>query len=232
MLVDDSPFFRDRAEAGALLADRLATYAGRATLVLGIPRGGVPVAAEVARRLDAELDVIVARKLGVPYQPELAMGAVTATGSRYLNEELLAELRISDAYLERVTAEQMAEARSREERFRGDRPPSRIEGRTTIVVDDGLATGATMRAALRSARARHPARLVMAVPVGPAETCAALRSEADEIVCLYRPEPFWAVGLHYQHFEAPREEEMQQLLRDAQARNARPAPESPEPRRS
>lgn len=204
--------FHDRREAGARLAEALDEYRGKDVLVLGIPRGGVPVAAEVARRLDAELDVVVARKLGAPISRELAIGAVTANGGRFLNEELIRELEVSGAYLERVAAEEMAEARRREERFRGPHPIGQATKRIVIVVDDGLATGATMRAAVRAVRKQEPARLVVAVPVGSAEACAALREEADEVVCLYQPVPFFAVGAFYEHFEPTEDAEVQQIL--------------------
>ena len=206
--------FRDRVDAGVRLAEGLAAYRGRDVLVLGIPRGGVPVAAEVARRLGGDLDVVVARKLGAPGQRELAIGAVTANGGRFLNEELIGELRVPPGYLEQVTAEERAEARRRQERFRGDRPPARVTGRTVIVVDDGLATGATMRAAVRSVRRERPATLVVAVPVGAREACDALREEADVVVCLSQPEPFVAVGLHYERFEPTEDAEVQRILRE------------------
>jgi predicted phosphoribosyltransferase len=205
--------FRDRVDAGAQLAQALQGYRGQDVLVLGIPRGGVVVAAEVARRLGAELDVIVARKLGAPISRELAIGAVTADGERYLNEDILRELRVSERYVQTVTEEEQAEARRREERFRAGRPPARIAGRTVILVDDGLATGATMRAAVRSVRRQAPARLVVAVPVGARETCEELRAEADEVICLFQPEPFWAVGAHYQRFEPVDDATVQELLR-------------------
>ncbi len=205
--------FRDRVDAGVQLAAALERYHGQDVLVLGIPRGGVVVAAEVARRLGAALDVIVARKLGAPISRELAIGAVTADGERYLNEDILRELGVTERYLQRVTEEEQAEARRREERFRAGRPPARVAGRTVILVDDGLATGATMRAAVRSVRRHGPARLVVAVPVGARETCEELRAEADEVVCLYQPEPFWAVGAHYQHFEPVDDATVQEVLR-------------------
>jgi putative phosphoribosyl transferase len=212
--------FRDRTDAGARLATRLEAYRGQDVLVLGIPRGGVPVAAEIARRLDAELDIVVARKLGAPFQPELAIGAVTANGGRYLNQALIQEAGVTDEFLQEVTAEEMAEARRREDRFRANRPAPRIAGRTVIVVDDGLATGATMWAAVRSMRQRGPARLVVAVPVSPPETCAALRAEADEVIALYEPEPFLAVGLHYRDFTPSDDQEIEQLLQDNQRKRA------------
>jgi putative phosphoribosyl transferase len=205
--------FHDRRDAGRRLAARLAPHAGPGTIVLGIPRGGVPVAAEVARALGAELDVVVARKLGAPHNPELAIGAATADGGRWLNEELLGMLGVSPGYLERVTLEEMAEARRREARFRGGRAAPPLAGRIVILVDDGLATGATMRAAARSVRARGPGRLLVAVPVGAADTVEALRDECDEVVCLACPDPFYAVGLHYVDFGQTSDEEVEMLLR-------------------
>ncbi len=209
--------FRNRSDAGARLGERLNAYRGQDVLVLGIPRGGVPVAAEVAQRLGAELDIIVARKLGAPFQPELAIGAVTANGGRYLNLELIEEVGFTEELLESLAAREMAEARRREARFRGKRPPPRVEDRTVIVVDDGLATGATMRAAVRSLRKRRPARVIVAVPVGASQTCADLRNEADEVIALYEPNPFFAVGLHYEDFRPTEDSEVQELL----ARQAR-----------
>jgi putative phosphoribosyl transferase len=210
--------FRDRTDAGAQLAARLGALRGQDVLVLGIPRGGVPVAAEVARNLDAELDNVVARKLGAPFQPELAIGAVTANGGRYLNDALMQEADVTQEYLGAITAREMAEAHRREKRFRGKRTPPRIEGRTVIVVDDGLATGATMRAAVRSLRKRQPARLIVAIPVGPPSTCAALRTEADEVIALLEPEPFLAVGLYYEDFRPTEEGEIELPLRASQQR--------------
>lgn len=210
------PLFRDRTAAGAELARALEQYHARSgvrPLVLGIPRGGVPVAAEVARQLEGDLDVVVARKLGSPISPELAIGAVTANGGRYVNEQIIHGLGVTPEYLERVTAEQTEEARRREARFRGRRPRLEAEGRVVIVVDDGLATGATMRAAVRSVRMQRPARLIVAVPVGPVATCTELRQEADEVVCRFQPEPFWAVGLYYEHFEPTEDAEVQRILR-------------------
>jgi putative phosphoribosyl transferase len=217
------PLFRDRTDAGAKLAEALKEYRGRDVLVLGIPRGGVPVAAEVAHRLDADLDIIVARKLGAPISRELAIGAVTANGGRYLNEEIIRELHVSPTYLQTVTAEERAEARRREDRFRGAHHMARVKDRVVIIVDDGLATGATIRAAVRSVRKKHPARLIVAVPVGAAESCAALRDEADEVICLFEPEPFYAVGLYYQQFAPTEDSEVQAILQAAYAQRRRPA---------
>jgi putative phosphoribosyl transferase len=206
--------YEDRIHAGRVLAERLAAYRGKNVLVLGIPRGGVPVAAEVARRLDADLDVIVARKLGAPGQPELAIGAVTANGGEFLNEGILRAVGASGEYLERARKEQIAEARRREARFRGDRPIEAVEGRIVILVDDGLATGATMRAAIRSVRKRRPARLVVAVPVGSEEAYAALQEEADEVFCASVPQHFAAVGYFYMNFEPTEDADVESILRE------------------
>lgn len=209
--------YRDRVDAGRKLASCLKQYSGLDVLVLGIPRGGVPVAAEVARELDAELDIIVARKLGAPGQPELAVGAVTANGGRFLNDDVLLMLGVTGAYLTQITEAEMAEASLREQKFRGGRAAAAIKDRIVIVVDDGLATGATMRASVRSVRQADPARLIVAVGVGSVEACHALRDEADEVVCPYQPEPFWAVGLYYENFEPTPDEEVTALLEESRS---------------
>lgn len=214
--------FVNRVDAGVRLGRALLEYRGTRPLVLGIPRGGVPVAAEVAKALDGDLDVIVARKLGSPVSPELAVGAVTADGARYLNQEAIDMLEVSPGYLERVTKEQVAEAQAREERFRAGRLPLAVEGRVVIVVDDGLATGSTMIAAVRSVRARRPQRLVIAVPVAPPETVAAMRAEADEVVCPEMPEPFIAVGLHYRDFSQTEDEDVQRIMSEWRTSAAAP----------
>jgi putative phosphoribosyl transferase len=213
MSFEGETLFRDRADAGARLARRLTAYRGTNALVLGIPRGGVVVAAELARQLDAELDVVVARKLGSPISPELAIGAVTANGGRFLNTEIMQELDVSEAYLDAVTARERAEAERREERFRGHRRAPQMAGRTVILVDDGLATGATMHAAVRAARQGHAGRLVVAVPVGSRQACAALRAEVDELVCLYEPDVFGAVGAFYWDFRQTEDAEVERLLK-------------------
>jgi len=207
--------YRDRIEAGMVLAERLQPYRGPQTLVLGIPRGGVTVAAEVARLLESELDVIVARKLGAPGRQELAIGAVTADGGRFLNQDIIAALRVSEPYIEAVTKVQMDEAHRREEWLRSLRPAAPVADRTVVLVDDGLATGATMRASARSLQQRRPARLVAAVPVGSRTACAALRPEVDEVVCVRQPEPFLAIGIYYHHFDPVEYEQVRQLLLDA-----------------
>lgn len=209
---DTQARFEDRRDAGRQLAERLEPYGQARPVVFAIPRGGVPVGAEVARRLNAELDVVVARKLGAPFHAELAIGAVTSDGERFLNDEIISQLGVDDAYLDQVTREQGDEARRREQRFRGGRPPAAVEGRTVLLVDDGLATGATMRVAARSLRKRAPGRLVVAVPVGSQEACAALREDADDVICLAQPEPFYAIGLHYQSFEQVDDAEVIALL--------------------
>lgn len=206
------PLFTDRLEAGRMLAENLEEYRGRHALVLGIPRGGVPVAAEVAKAIEGELDVIVARKLGAPGSPELAIGAVTANGGRYLNERLIGEMGVSEDYIDRVTQSEMEEAHRRETAFREGRPPPEIEGRIVIVVDDGLATGATMRASVRSVKQYSPEKLIVAAPVGAQQSCRDLAEEADGVVCPHQPEVFWAIGGFYEHFDPTEDEEVRRIL--------------------
>lgn len=207
--------FASRAHAGALLGRRLTAYRGLDPLVLGIPRGGVAVAAGVAAALDAELDVVVVRKLGAPMQPELAIGAITADGTRHVAEDIARQLGVTTEYLSAISRAEQAEARRREERFRGSRRPPRVRGRAVIIVDDGLATGASMVVALHAVRREHPAKLVVAVPVGSREACDAVSALADEVVCLAHPEPFEAVGLYYWSFPQLEDREVDELLADA-----------------
>jgi predicted phosphoribosyltransferase len=214
--------FRDRTDAGRQLAARLEGYAHRPdVLVLALPRGGVPVGYEVARALQAPLDVFLVRKLGVPGHEELAMGAIATGGVRVLNEDVVRALRIPDEVIDEVAAEQQQELERRQRAYRGDRPATAVRGRTVLLVDDGLATGSTMRAAVAALRQRHPARIVVAVPVGSPETCAELGEEADEAVCARTPEPFHAVGLWYHDFSQTTDEEVRDLL--AQAADQVPA---------
>jgi putative phosphoribosyl transferase len=205
--------FRDRVEAGDVLAARLGHYAGRDdVLVLALPRGGVPVGARVATALGVPLDVFVVRKLGVPGHEELAMGAIASGGVRVHNEEVVSKLRLDDATIERVAEAEERELARREHRYREQRPPPELAGRVVILVDDGLATGSTMRAAVAASRRLGPARVVVAVPTAPASTCAELRREADEVVCATTPRPFRAVGYSYRSFPQTSDEEVRDLL--------------------
>jgi predicted phosphoribosyltransferase len=211
------PFFRDRSEAGRLLAAKLARYAERPdVLVLALPRGGVPVAYEVARALGAPLDVFIVRKLGVPGQEELAMGAVASGGVRVLNQEVVHALRVPDYVVDAVAEWELLELARRERVYRGERPFPDLRGRTVILVDDGLATGATMHAAVQALRQKQPARLVVAVPTAAPETCEELSAEVDEVVCAITPEPFYAVGIWYEDFSQTTDEEVRELLARAQ----------------
>lgn len=214
--------YADRREAGRVLASSLSHLAGRAgLLVLGLPRGGIPVALEVARALRAPLDVFVVRKLGFPGHEEFAMGAIASGGVRVMNP--LPGLHVKPADVDRVVAREQAELRRREQLYRGDAAPPVLGGRIVVVVDDGLATGATMRAAALAVRQQGPALLCIAAPVGAAESCAALREVADEVHCAARPVPFRAVGLWYRDFPQTTDGEVRQCLADAQAWLAVPA---------
>ena len=205
--------FRDRAHAGGVLATALARYAHRPdVIVLALPRGGVPVGYEVARALGVPLDVFVVRKLGVPGHEELAMGAIASGSVRLLNEDVVALAGVSEEAIDEVAAREAAEIRRRERVYRGDRGPPDLRGRTVILVDDGLATGASMRAAAAAVRRQGPAWVVVAVPAAAADTCETLRGEVDELVCLMTPEPFHAVGLWYEDFSQTSDEEVRQLL--------------------
>ena len=213
--------FRDRVHAGQVLAERLSQYANRPdVLVLALPRGGVPVGFEVAMALDAPLDVFLVRKLGVPGQEELAMGAIATGGVRILNESVVQALNVPAATIEAVTQAEARELARREVAFRGGRAAPEVKERTVILVDDGLATGSTMRAAAAALRAQAPARLVVAVPVAAPDTCQDLRAEVDEIVCPVTPDPFYAVGLWYGDFRQTTDEEVRALLDKAFARTS------------
>ncbi len=219
--------FQDRRDAGRRLAARLAAYAGRPdTIVLALPRGGVPVGFEVARALGAPLDVFLVRKLGMPGREELALGALASGGVRVLNEGLVRELAIPEEVIDAIAAAESRELARREAAYRDDRPPPAIGGRTVILTDDGLATGATMRAAVAALRRRGPAAIVVAVPVAAPATCEAFRAIVEEVVCLVLPEPFEAVGYWYADFSQTTDEEVRDLLARAAAERAAPAPEA------
>jgi len=218
----DRPF-HDRHDAGHQLAEELCHFAGRTdVLVLALPRGGVPVAYEVARALGAPLDVFLVRKLGVPGHAELAMGAIATGDVLLLNEEVVRALRIPPEVIDRVAAAEREELERREIAYRGDRPAPEVEGRIAILIDDGLATGASMRAAVAALRRMRPARIVVAVPIAAPSTCEEFRDEVDEVVCARTPEPFYAVGLWYEDFSQTTDDEVRDLLARA-ARERSPA---------
>lgn len=205
--------FRDRRDAGRRLATELRSYADRPdVLVLALPRGGVPVGYEVASALGVPLDVFIVRKLGLPWDEEFAMGAIASGGVRVLDRDLIRAARVSDDDVERVTAQEEAELARREHLYRDDRPFPDLRGKTVILVDDGLATGSTMRAGVEALRQEGPARIVVGVPVAAPETCDAFRDVADEIVCAETPEPFQAVGLWYDDFAQITDVEVHDLL--------------------
>ena len=211
----------DRSDAGRQLARALARQGGRSDIiVLGLPRGGVPVAYEIASALDAPLDVFVVRKIGLPGHEEFGIGAIASGGVRVVDQQVLRAYGVDDATLERITERERQELQRREQRYRDDRPFPDLRGRTVILVDDGLATGSTMRAAVAALREEAPREIVVAVPVGAAETCAALSSEVDDLVCLWTPEPFYAVGLWYENFDQTTDEEVHDLLERAANRIA------------
>ncbi len=208
--------FKNRGEAGRRLGRALEAYAGRSdVVVLALPRGGVPVAYEVARHLNAPLDLLIVRKLGTPGYEELAMGAIASGGITVLNREVMSIYRIGEETMRAAIAREQQELERRERLYRGDRPFPKIEDRCVILVDDGIATGATLRAGVNALRHRRPARLVVAVPVGPQETVERLRSEADDVVCLEIPEPFFAVGQAYLDFSQTTDDEVRKLLAQA-----------------
>lgn len=208
--------FIDRQDAGRRLADVLAKRIAENALLLALPRGGVPVAAAIAERLGLELDVLLVRKLGVPGHEELAMGAIAMGGAQVLNEELLLQLPISPAAIETVKQREQQELQRREQLYRGNRPMPILQGREVVLVDDGLATGATMRVAVQALRQEQPARLLVAVPVAPPETVELLEQEADEVISLLTPESFFGVGYWYEDFAQTTDAEVQAILHDAQ----------------
>ena len=205
--------YHNRTEAGRRVARALRRYAGRPdVLVLALPRGGVPVGAEVARALGAHLDVFIVRKLGVPSHPELAMGAIAAGGVRVIDPALMQQFGVTDAELAAVAAAEARELERRERTYREGRPPLEVTGCVVILVDDGLATGATMKAAVTALRAQHPARLVVAVPIADPQSCDAIRTLVDEIVCVAKAEPLLAVGMWYEDFRETSDEDVRELL--------------------
>jgi putative phosphoribosyl transferase len=216
--------FKDRTDAGRKLAARLKHYADREdVLVLALPRGGVPVAYEVAKELNVPLDVFLVRKLGVPGHEELAMGAIASGGVRVVNEDIVNYLKIPNAVIDAVAAREQRELERRARAYRGDRPPPDVKDRIVILIDDGLATGSTMRAAAASLRLQKPRRIVVAVPVSSPETCDEFRSEVDEIVCAFTPEHFQGVGLWYEEFSQTSDEEVRELLKRAMQQQRRVA---------
>jgi len=211
--MDGYQAFNDRRHAGRVLASRLTRFAGRDdVIVLGLPRGGVPIAYEVASRLGAPMDVFLVHKLGTPGHRELAMGAIASGGVRVLNQDVVQWYGISDAAIESVAREEQEELERRERAYRDNRPAPVLEKRTVILIDDGLATGSTMRAAVHAVREHRPARVVVAVPVGARQTCAELAAVADEVVCATTPEPFSAVGQWYLNFDQIDDNEVRELL--------------------
>ena len=213
--------FANRSEAGRFLAEKLQRYAGRDdVIVLGLPRGGVPVAYEIARSLGAPLDVFVVRKLGVPGFEELALGAIASGGVRVLNDDVASAIPNAEAIIENVTAREAAEIERREQLYRDHRPAPSVRDRVAILVDDGLATGATMRAAIKALRQAGAAKIVVAVPVGPPDTCIQL-DQADEVICGLTPENFHAVGQYYEDFSQTSDQEVRELLSRA-AENRHP----------
>jgi putative phosphoribosyl transferase len=208
--------FRDRSDAGRQLAAQLTTYADRSdVVVLALPRGGVPVAFEIARALGAPLDIFLVRKLGLPGQEELAMGAIASGGVTVLNSEVVDTLRIPHRVIDAVAAQEQRELERRERVYRDDRPLPDVRGKTVLLVDDGLATGTSMRAAAAALREQMPDRIVMAVPIAARETCAAFRDIVDEIVCAITPDPFYAVGLWYEDFSQTSDDQVRDLLAQA-----------------
>jgi putative phosphoribosyl transferase len=208
--------FKDRREAGRKLAQKLTACAGQPDLLtLALPRGGVPVAYEVARALNAPLDVFLVRKLGLPGQEELAIGAIATGGVRVLNRDIIRMLSIPDEVINFVARRELQELQRRERLYRGDRSPPEVRDRTIILIDDGLATGASMRAAVVSLRARHPARILVAVPIAAETVCEAFRTEVDEIICAVTPEPFYGVGRWYEDFSQITDQEVRILLEEA-----------------
>jgi putative phosphoribosyl transferase len=217
MRVFGFPPFEDRRDAGRRLAGKLSRFEDEQTVIFALPRGGVPVGYEISRALDAPLDVFVSRKLGAPGQPEFGIGAVAAGGVRVLNQDVVRRLGIPDDYVQEITAQELAEVGRRLRYFRGERPETEVVGRTVILVDDGLATGVTARAAVQALRSRKPRRLVLAAPVCAAQTADLFRTAVDELVCLESPSDLGAIGFWYRNFEQTSDEEVVELLERARS---------------
>jgi predicted phosphoribosyltransferase len=215
--------YANRTQAGKRLAEHLGKYRGEDALVLALPRGGVEVGLPVAEALDAELDVLVVRKLGAPQNPEFGLGAIASYGARYVDEDSLQALGLTADALEQVEQRERQELHRRQQAYRDELPPPRIEGRTVIVVDDGVATGGTVRAAIRAIRQLKPGRLVLAVPVAPPDTARTLVEEVDELVCPETPSPFRAIGLWYAEFDQTTDGRVIELLRRGRSRAAGPS---------
>ena len=212
--------FADRSEAGQQLAAQLRSYADRADVwVLGLPRGGVPIAYEIAKALHLPLDICLVRKLGVPEQPELAMGAIASGGIMVLNQEVLRSFHISDSVVQKVAAVEQQELERREQVYRGNRPMPEVSDRTVILADDGIATGSTLRAAVAILREQEPERIVVAVPVAPPASCEQLKTVVDELICLVTPDRLYSIGQWYQDFSQTTDAEVCQLLEQAGSLN-------------
>jgi len=211
--------FQDRREAGSSLARELSSFKGKADLiVLGIPRGGVVVGHEIAKALDAPLDVYITRKIGAPHNPELAIGAVASDGTLLIDHQLVRRLGVSQDYVDQESERQKQEITRRVAEYRGDRPGLELAGKAVILVDDGVATGATTLATVRAIKSQQPSELILAVPVGPQDSIESLRQEVDQLVCLHAPEVFWAVGAFYNVFDQTSDEEVKTLLKAARGR--------------
>jgi putative phosphoribosyl transferase len=225
-MLSDHLSFRDRPDAGRQLARQLMKYASQDPVILALPRGGVPVGFEVAKALGAPLDLVLVRKIGAPGHAEFGIGAVVdgAHPQVVLNDTAITQLEVSSSYIEQETRRQLDEIERRRRRYLAGRPPINVEGRTAIIVDDGIATGGTVRAALRALSRARPARLVLAVPVGPRDTLDELLAEADEVICLLTPEPFYAVGEHYDDFTQTSDDEVITLLDEARTWSKEAAP--------
>jgi putative phosphoribosyl transferase len=205
--------FRDRTDAGQQLATKLLAYANRADVIaVALPRGGVPVAAEVTQALNIPLEICLVRKLGTPSHKELAMGAIASGGVRMLNYDILNKLNIPGDTVDEVAAHELRELQRRNHVYRGDRPPLDVSDQIILLIDDGIATGSTMRAAIAILKAQHPARIVIAVPVAPPETCQAMLKEVDEVVCVFQPDPLYSIGLWYENFAQITDPEVCHLL--------------------